>query len=591
MSDTPEFPDLKFLPDWLKESAPATNRYADFEGESVRPQRGDRGDRGPRPSGERRGPRPDGPRGPRPGGERRGPRPDGPRGPRPGGPPRGDKGPRGPKREGGPRHEGRGPREDRGPRPEPIQPAAVKLEFLPEPAAVTAIAKQIKATHRAYALFGTARMFLDKLERHRVRVTSENPEAPLYQIGDGPVALDRAHVERDAFRILKSNYYSEEVQEGEPPKGTFTNVARLRASGLFLGPTNYHSYQPALRRIYEERYARRMSFAEFQAREIEVLKDEQSINDWKEQARRTVTWTTTQEAEPRSFKTLAEVEAHFRSTYLPKELKTGPTFEANGAVVRAPADRALGMALQKAGQAEHAFPQGIVNAMRPVFTDAGLHFFKHRKRIVYVSTVRPLRHPEGQPAKDNVLAILRAIEAAPRCTRQDLARKIIGENFETPEKNDEKTALAGDLHYLLVAGHVIEFSDGKFDLPLPPKAAVTETAEPDVAAETAEAKPAPAAPYESPIIASATPSTTESSDNARTNVPVEPAETAEAKPAVTAPYESPIITSESPSTNESSENAQTNEPVEAPTESGTESTLEAQPDSRPDSTTSPPATV
>jgi len=393
-------------------------------------------------------------------------------------------------------------------------------------------------------------MFLDKLERHRVRVTSEHPETPLYQIGDGPVSLDRAHVERDAFRILKTSYYSEEVQEGEPPKGTFTNVARLRASGLFLGPTNYHSYQPALRRIYEERYARRMSFAEFQAREIEVLKDEQSINDWKEQARRTVTWTTTQETDPRTFKTQAEVEAHFRTTYLPKELKSGPTFEANGAVVRAPGDRALGMSLQKAGQAEHAFPQGIVNAMRPVFTDAGLHFFKHRKRIVYVSTVRPHRHPEGQPARDNVLAILRAIEAAPRCTRQDLARKIIGDNFEAPEKNDEKTALASDLHYLLIAGHVIEFSDGKLDLPLPPKAAVTEPSEPDVAAETAESKPA-----------------------------------------ATAPYEASPAAGEAPSTNDSNETVPASEPIEAATVSGDESASEAQPEPQADSVTSPPAAV
>ncbi len=514
MSDTPDFPDLKFLPDWLKESAPVANRYADFAGEPDRPPRRDRDERGPR--GERKG---------HPSGERRRPRP--------GGPPRGDKGPRGPKREGGgkgPRRDARGPREDRAPRPEPVSPAAVKLEFIPEPAAVVAIAKQIKATHRAYALFGTARLFLDKLDRHRVRVTSEDPAKPLYQIGDGPVSLDRALVERDAFRVLKGKYYAEEVQEGEPPKGNFANVARLRTSGLFLGPTNHHSYQPALRRIYEERYARRMSFADFQAREVEVLKDEQAINDWKEQARRTTTWKTTQEAESKTFKTLAEVEAHFRATYLPQEIKAGPSFEANGAVVRAPGDRALGLTLQKAGQAQHAFPQDIVNAMRPVFTEAGLHFFKHRKRIVYVSTVRPQRYPEGQPARDQVLAILRAIEAAPRCTRQDLARQIIGEHFEAPEKTEEKTALAADLHYLLVAGHVIEFSDGKLDLPLAPKTAVPETTEPDVAAEKAEATeaaPAYSTPGEEavsaqPLTTSDAPADSEPGESAPVPDPVPP---------------------------------------------------------------------
>jgi hypothetical protein len=41
MSDPSVELDLKFLPDWLKES-PAPNRYADFEGE---PERGRRDDR------------------------------------------------------------------------------------------------------------------------------------------------------------------------------------------------------------------------------------------------------------------------------------------------------------------------------------------------------------------------------------------------------------------------------------------------------------------------------------------------------------------------------------------------------------------
>src|ERR1700744_4985004 len=91
MSDLPQEFDLKFLPDWLKES-PGTNRYADYQGESEDRPRRDRDDRGPR------GPRPGGPRPGGPGGrrdDRRGPgsgprsdRPQGdrPRGPRPGGP-------------------------------------------------------------------------------------------------------------------------------------------------------------------------------------------------------------------------------------------------------------------------------------------------------------------------------------------------------------------------------------------------------------------------------------------------------------------------------------------------------------------------
>jgi hypothetical protein len=421
----------------------------------------------------------------------------------------------------------------------------VKIEFLPEPAALAAISRQIKSTHRAFPLFGTARLFLERPERHRVRITTLDGSASLFQLGDGPIATDRTLVERDAFRHLREKYYREDVQQNDPPKGNFANVARLRASGLLLGPTNYHSYQPTLRRIYEERYSRRMSFGEFQSREVEVVTDEQTINDWKEQARSVSTWTTLQGDPPQTFKTLAEVEAHFRQHYLPLELKSAASFEANGQLARSAGDRALNAAIREAAEKERGFPANIVNAMRPVLTDDGLHFFKHRKRIVFVSAVRPHRHPEGQPAKENVLAILAAIEASPRCGRHDLAVKLLGENTESPELADKKTALAADLHYLLLAGHVIEFPDGKLDLPLPPKAlaaaAENATAEAGEAADDSLAKSeeAPienaasteddAVPTEPPVESTATEAALEAS--APAPGPIQAAEPVEPSPA------------------------------------------------------------
>lgn len=395
----------------------------------------------------------------------------------------------------------------------------MKVEFLPNPEMLTAIAKEIKSSHRAFPLFGTAKLFLSRQERHRVRLTTQDETAPLYQVGDGCISLDRSIVEREAFKNLKDKYYREEVQQNEPPKGNFTNVARLRGGGLMLGPTNYHGYQPALRRVFEERFSRRMSFAEFQHREIEIVTEEQAVNDWKEQARSVVTFVTTQEAEPLTFKSLAEVEAHFRGKYLPTEVKSGKTFEAAGPQVRATSDRSLSAALREAFDREMAFPAAMVNCLRPELSRAGLHFFKHRKRVVYATSVRPVRYPMGQPARDNVVAILRTVEANPRITKHDLAVKILGQHFEAPEKLEEKTALAADLHYLLIAGHVIEFADGRLDVPLPPKGeqggkpgaeteadGEAETADahdgPEVtepAAETVEATPTAEAPVVNPV--------------------------------------------------------------------------------------------
>jgi hypothetical protein len=346
----------------------------------------------------------------------------------------------------------------------------LKIEFLPEPNAAAGIAKQIKASGRAFAVFGTSKLFLERPERHRVRITSSDAAVPLFQIGDGPVSFDRAAVDRNAFLHAKDDYYAEETVQGEPIKGNFSNVARLRGTGILLGPTNHHGYQPALRKVYEERFSRRMSFPEFQQYEIEIVSDEQSVADWKEQARTTTTYVTTKEAEPLTFKTAFDAEQHFKKTYLPQLVKSGQSLECSGQASRAAADRHVSGAVRAAWEAESRFPQQMVNALRPYFAEAGLTFFKHRKRMLFVCTVKPQRHPAGQVFSDGISTILQTIEATPRIKRPQLATRILGEAQDTPEYTARKAQLASDLHYLIHIGHVIEFSDGVLELPLAPNA-------------------------------------------------------------------------------------------------------------------------
>ncbi len=360
----------------------------------------------------------------------------------------------------------------------------MRIEFLPEPKGLEGITRQIKAGNRAYPLFGTARLFLERPERHRVRITSLDATVPMYQIEDGPVSFDRAAIERGAFRAARADYYREDVVEGEPLKGNFSNVARCRSTGTLLGPTNHHAYQPGLRKLYEERFSRRMSFPEFQQHEIEVVNDAQVVADWKEQARTTTTYVTLKETEPATFKSVADAEAHFRKTYLPQMVKTGVALETSGPASRASNDRVINAALRAAWENEKHFPQNVVNLMRPAFHDAGLHYIKHRKRMIFVSSIRPARAPKGQIFSDGIAAILATIEAAGKCTRHDLAVKILGAAHESEESGPKKSEMASDLHYLIQAGHVIEFHDGTLDLPLVPgeKPPVEKAAKPAVKA-------------------------------------------------------------------------------------------------------------
>jgi hypothetical protein len=359
------------------------------------------------------------------------------------------------------------------------------VEFLPEPNAGAGIARQIKLSGRAFSVFHTAKLFLERPERHSVRLTSSDPAVPLFQLGDGPVSFDRAAIERGAFQTARAEYYREATTQGEPIKGNFTNVARCRGTGAFLGPTNHHSYQPNLRKLYEERFSRRMSFQEFVAHEVEVLNNEQAVADWKEQARSKTTYTTVQEAEPVTFATLGEADEHFRKTYLPQLVKSGPTLECSGPASRTGVDRHVSAAVRDAWERERPFPQQLVNNLRNYFVEAGLHFFKHRKRMLFVSAHKPVRHTAGEVFSDGIASILITVEEAPRIKRPALAAKLLGEHHESPDLAPRKAALASDLHYLILAGHVIEFSDGTLELPLAPKAAQAAATAPEPEIEEA----------------------------------------------------------------------------------------------------------
>ena len=453
MSDLPPEFDLKLMPDWLKEQ-PAKNPYANFEGERERSPRG--GDRGSF--------RNDGPRPPRRDDRAGGGRPPN-RGAAPGGrrdsrsDSRGDS-----RRSDGPRPDRFRDSRDSRPQQAPVQPAPVKIEFFPENHFVEAVLAYIRSTGHAFALFDLARSFLVKQDRHRVRISVTEPSAVLHQVGErGPVSFDLKLAESAAFKQLRGELYTEEVIEKEPIKGNFSNVARCRLSGEILGPTSHHSYQMALRKHYEQRFSKRMSFQDF-LREIETSSKPEDVEAWKESARRSTVYKTVGEEAPVEFADLAQVEAHFRKNHLPKALRSGGSFEMTGVASHNLADRRIAEAVQLAWEIERAFPGQMMFHLREQFVRAGMHFFKHHKRQQFICATRP------QPIKEhglseNIVRIIRALEEKPGCTRVDLAQMLLEPSKESPELPKMKAALASDLHWLRQAGNILEFSDGTLDLP------------------------------------------------------------------------------------------------------------------------------
>jgi hypothetical protein len=436
---TEDLLDLRLLPAWANEPA-RQNDYSDFQGEEPetpgrrhdRPRNRDR-------ERDRRGPR---------NSERRKDRPDRDR--RPARP------------QDGRRDHG----QSRERRPEiNVEPLAVTVRFLPHKKAFENVIAQIKSAPIAYSVFALARLFLEKAERYDVRLTM--PEgAMLFQLGEnGPVAADRRILENSAFASARDDYYTVEVTQTEPLKGNFSNVARCRLSGTLLGPTNHHAYQPQLRNLYETRFSRRMSFADYQ-RQIEIVSDPAVVEQWKEQARNLTTYHVKNAEPPVSFTNTAEAERHFRQTYLPALLRETNEVTISGVLSRRLADRRLGRAIEDAWAQETRSPSKMMQELAAGLRQAGLNIFRHRRGMLFVSPVRAkVFGHERAGVSASINAILEKVAATPGINRKQLAEQLATADAEATAAERAKMTLATDLHWLVREGYVIEFNDGSLDLP------------------------------------------------------------------------------------------------------------------------------
>lgn len=459
--------DLKMMPAWASEPARA-NDYADFEGEDA-----DAGQR-----------RPDRPRNRNRDRDQRAPRK----------PDRRDERPKRDRRSPGPRSRPDGARREGGPqrerRPEvQLEPLAVNVRFLPHARAFENVIAQIKSSPVAYSVFALARLFLEKPERYDVRLTM--PEgAQLFQLGEnGAVASDRKILEGSAFANARDDFYTVEVTQSEPLKGNFTNVARCRLSGTLLGPTNHHAYQPQLRSLYETRFSRRMSFADYQ-RQIDIVSDPAVVEEWKEQARNVTTYHAKDAEPPVSFSSAAEAERHFRQFHLPGLLREANELMVSGVISRRLPDRRLGRAIEEAWAQETRSPSKMMQELAAGLREAGLNIFRHRRGMLFVSPVRPrVFGHERAGVSASINAILEKVEKTPGINRKQLAEQLAVVDAEAAIAERAKMTLANDLHWLIREGYVIEFNDGTLDLP---RAKAPAAAAQEKPVETAE--PAPSVP-------------------------------------------------------------------------------------------------
>src|SRR6266540_4345210 len=343
-------------------------------------------------------------------------------------------------------------------------PLEITTRFLPCSRVFENVAAQIKSGSVAYSIFALARLFLEKPERYEVHLTAK-AGSPLYQLGEnGALSLNREFLERNAFRLAHGDFYKVEITQSDPIKGNFSNVARCRLSGALLGPTNHHNYQPQLRTLYEQRFSRRMSFADYQ-RQIEIVSDAALVERWKEEARKVTTYTTLREENPLTFSSAVEAERHFRSHYLPELIRSVEEVTVGGIFSRRLPHRILNRAVEEAWARETRSPSNMMQELASRFRQNGLHVFRHRRGMLFVSPMRGRAFVHEQAGvSPSVNAILEALSGKAAISRKQLFEKLFGDSA-SEDADPQRLALASDLRWLINEGYVIEFNDGSLDLP------------------------------------------------------------------------------------------------------------------------------
>src|SRR5262249_44699620 len=110
-------------------------------------------------------------------------------------------------------------------------------------------------------------------------------------------------------------------------------------------------------------------------------------------------------------------------------------------------------------------PSNLMQELASRFRQNGLHIFRHRRGMLFVSPirVRAFVH-EHAGVSPLVNAILEAVSATAGINRKQLFETLTG-NEASEDAGPRRMALAAGLGWLINEGYVIEVNDGSLDRP------------------------------------------------------------------------------------------------------------------------------
>ncbi len=347
----------------------------------------------------------------------------------------------------------------REPRPQ-IKELPVTVSFLPEQKRLASMVKQVHHSRRAYPLMDLANLLIHDPEGYLVKIEVNKGASDFELFRCKQCKAVASSVEMMVQHIMTdhlTDFYEKEEIETEPPAGNFTSIARCRKSGVLLGPPNHHSYAEKLTELHQSRFAH-LTLEEYK-RTIEMVRDEELIEQWKEESRKKTVYRlkSDPEAEPVD---LRKAEVGFS-----KEITA--MYEATrraivpAKVAQALEDRNVTHAIRQVWSKESRFPLSMSFAMRAAFRHMHLYLFKAGK-INFVTHIKP-NPVKPEDTVPEIAEVLMFLKENPGSTRQHLL-EVLHPSLK-PDSKEAKDALQ-PLGWLAERGHIIEFFNGTFSVPL-----------------------------------------------------------------------------------------------------------------------------
>jgi len=348
----------------------------------------------------------------------------------------------------------------------PRERANVEVKFLPEQGNLATIVKKVATSNRAYPLVNIANLFVSNEGacNVKVEVIPESEIRSFFQCrACKSLFRDRENLESHLRANHLDDYFDHEEETGEPPKGAFVCVAKCGLSGTLLGPPNHHSYSQKLQDTHAAGFSH-MPLEKYKEH-IEMVRDEETINQWKEESRTQTLYRLKESSEEQAeAMDRAAAEACFMKKMASPLVNKTKKAILPLSTAKSLSDKVLANTIADAWLKEKRFPMSLMFALRSAFRHMHLHVFKvgDGKGANFVSNRKPAPM-DKEHVVDDIASILKLLEEKPGCSKRELAEAL----YPGADRDSEEVAhLLSRVSWLIEKGHVIEFFDGKLSAPL-----------------------------------------------------------------------------------------------------------------------------